>query len=397
MISLLQRFCLAVSLVSVSGLTAKWHTITHLRKDMLLQKSPLNAKPANLEQVLYYEHTGATEIKEADLRRPHAVLFVLHGTFASDSPDFWNEKHPTMKHIKKLAQSLSEDVEIVSFKWGGANTERDRVTGGKQLADIIDSLYNDLETYPFLAALAHSHGGNVINIATHHLQQRSFDLLLYVFTPVRTDRAFYTANPDRFALLYNFYSTGDQVQYLGHVSLGKQYLSRIKNIMKQHGVSGKAFKLLLKGGRKLRIESAQRIVNARVQYNGKAPAHIQKGPFIGFIPQIRDRLEEEYLVHNDLDVDVETALVGSDAVFISIRHPLSQKALKKIADGDAELYTALELQAEKERAVSKQEEARYAAYYHKDMHDKGNRAAQYGTEAFGLLYTTLKDSLPKSK
>jgi len=100
----------------------------------------------------------------------YCVGIVAHGTFAED--EAWHENDGELpcalrSSYSKLPDScLQKNAAIVSFHWSGHNNARARIRAAKDLAALILS-YPDNEP---IVIIAHSHGGNVVAIASKLLR-----------------------------------------------------------------------------------------------------------------------------------------------------------------------------------------------------------------------------------
>lgn len=96
------------------------------------------------------------------------VVILVHGSFASTSN--WPQPDgPFFKEIENQATQLNHKT--VTFCWSGIPTDLEIIKGGKMLAQLIMS-YPETEK---IILIGHSHGGNVITVAsqllykiTHH-------------------------------------------------------------------------------------------------------------------------------------------------------------------------------------------------------------------------------------
>ncbi len=90
------------------------------------------------------------------------VVIIIHGSFASTTT--WPQPDGDFfKELENQARELNQNV--VSFCWSGIPTDQEIIKGGKMLAQLIMS-YSEQEE---IVLVGHSHGGNVINIASQLL------------------------------------------------------------------------------------------------------------------------------------------------------------------------------------------------------------------------------------
>ncbi len=166
----------------------------------------------------------------------HAVVILVHGTHAVD--ESW--ARPGGKFYEELRGQAGERKLslLVPFAWSGHLSGEARVQAAEALCDLIESYPWDEE----IILIGHSHGGNVINLASQMLEnpegvelslgQKILDKLFrslpsetrkVVFAePRKIKEAYYLGTPvmDKPYLpnmnvierLYNCYSKGDSVQ-----------------------------------------------------------------------------------------------------------------------------------------------------------------------------------------
>ena len=91
-----------------------------------------------------------------------AVVVIIHGSFASTTT--WPQPDGDFfKELENQAQQLGQKV--ISFCWSGIPTDQEIIKGGKMLAQLIMSYPTGEE----IIVVGHSHGGNVINVASQLL------------------------------------------------------------------------------------------------------------------------------------------------------------------------------------------------------------------------------------
>lgn len=144
------------------------------------------------------------------------VLFI-HGTFAHDREKFKSDQLQAFKEVLDYAQlvahSRMQTCDVVSWSWNAYNSHIEREHAGKQLAELIDKQHHN---YDHVITIGHSHGCNVINIASHHLKKTYIDTAIYFACPVRGDNKDYIPT-DRIKTIYNFYSSADKIQWVGAI------------------------------------------------------------------------------------------------------------------------------------------------------------------------------------
>ena len=219
----------------------------------------------------------------------HAVVILVHGTYAVDED--WCR--PGGKFYETLrVEAARHDERLVPFAWSGNLTNDARVQGAQALVEVLMSYPEDED----LILIGHSHGGNVINLASQMLKdptkvkiglgQHVFDALLsslpftrkatflgigakikaayYLGTPVMDEP--YKPNMDVIERLYNCYSKGDKVQ----TGMGMLY-----------GRKGKPH---------------DRIINLDVTISGRHPSHsnLHHYKVAHWLFTIPDDLEDSY-------------------------------------------------------------------------------------------------------
>lgn len=89
----------------------------------------------------------------------NGIVILIHGSFANDSS--WCKPGGDFYEVlSKKAKLL--DHKVVPFTWTGKLSDRDRFQGAECLAKMILSYPEDEE----VILVGHSHGGNVINLAS---------------------------------------------------------------------------------------------------------------------------------------------------------------------------------------------------------------------------------------
>jgi len=219
---------------------------------------------------------------------PTKILFVIHGTWSKNSPSFYaqtdTELNADMEGFLDFANYLrdaDQSIDVISFKWSGINSIPERQKAARELAELTD-LYASKVMY----AVSHSHGGNVINAASHMMQHASIDGVFSIFTPIREgkDKEF-IPNHKTINALYHFYSTQDVIQYFGEYENWNTLAP-------------------FKGGRKQLGNG----MNVRVQYDADfGPAHTNKAPLARNLATIIECLKSyEYVRDLDLNIDTKT-------------------------------------------------------------------------------------------
>lgn len=102
-----------------------------------------------------------------------SVLVTVHGTndgAANEEGEKWWQRGS--EFCKSLSDSLAAQgiaVDVRPFRWDGANSDLARDRAGRELASELRKLQN---RYSGIHLIAHSHGGNVANIAVDRLGGR---------------------------------------------------------------------------------------------------------------------------------------------------------------------------------------------------------------------------------
>ncbi|MCL4361373.1 hypothetical protein M1446_03395 [Candidatus Dependentiae bacterium] len=381
-----------------------WYDITEFKKRYIYQQTydSLNLDQ-NIKKIYFYKksglETGTLELtKEISLEKifatsPRIVLFVIHGTGASEKPWYHDSDNETFKAILNFAKSMAgqnENIEVVSFRWSGSNTSEDRRMAAKSLAELINRDYVNPLQFRKLITFAHSHGGNVVNDATY-LLKRPLDDILNLFTPSRLD---FMPSPNGFKKYYNFYSTDDQIQYFGSFNLGSQVdwqsvretsVGQIPTLVSRAFLwTVDTFRNILSGARKIK---EHRVSNIRVQIDGVGIAHIEgKKIFIENLKQILDTIDNLYEINDDFDLNIDTTAKGLEKIYLVIRNPLEAQAIiSRLNLEDPLQIKEFMHQLEIETAHSDQEAARYKKKYGKDIWYKGLRITGFLDEWLKLF------------
>jgi hypothetical protein len=109
------------------------------------------------------------------LQPAHAVVILVHGSF-SVLATWCKPKGAFFDTLEQQAQLLNHKV--VPFSWSGVPTDTEIVRGGQALAKLILSYPPDEEKI----LIGHSHGGNVIIIASHLLHEACIEQVSYECT-----------------------------------------------------------------------------------------------------------------------------------------------------------------------------------------------------------------------
>ncbi|MCK4264820.1 alpha/beta hydrolase [Candidatus Babeliales bacterium] len=160
------------------------------------------------------------------ITKTQCVIILVHGTFAADEGwcrpggQFYDELE---RQANKINQSL------VPFTWTGGLSHENRLQGAEALVKVIQSYPKEEKKI----LIGHSHGGNVIAIASQLLNPTKgsselnkikiplgnneeefpeyiIDRAIFLATPI--DMEDYKPNMSIIKYLYNFYSRGDSIQ-----------------------------------------------------------------------------------------------------------------------------------------------------------------------------------------
>lgn len=148
------------------------------------------------------------------------VIFIMHGTFAANSPEYKSDENILFQQTKYLAQSIANDqnvpVEVYSFGWNGVNTNEARIDAGVEFANFVSTYFPEDEYCDIY--IGHSHGGNVL---FHFAKTVRYDrvpfMMVTLATPIRKD--FITDNVN---YLFQFYTEGDLIQYIGSYEITRR-------------------------------------------------------------------------------------------------------------------------------------------------------------------------------
>jgi len=173
----------------------------------------------------------------ASHEKPSSVFILIHGTWGADCQ--WYV--PGGDFFQALEETVcSKNSVVVSFRWSGGCGHESRVKAAHSLVKLIKTY--SIDTAIFI--IAHSHGGNVVTLASHLLAQEENNkhrirALFTLGTPVMSN---YLPNMKMIHYVYNLFSFEDIVQTVLGVS---------KREFPEH----------------------KRIANLRVMVNSKEPDH----------------------------------------------------------------------------------------------------------------------------
>jgi hypothetical protein len=214
------------------------------------------------------------------LMEAQSVFILIHGTWGADCS--WYV--PEGDFFTALEEAVCDkNSAVVPFRWSGGCGHESRVKAAQNLIKLIKTY--DENTSIFI--IAHSHGGNVVSLASHFLAQEESNkyyirALFTLGTPVMSN---YLPNMKIIQYLYNLFSFEDLIQTVLGLSV-REY--------PEH----------------------KRVANLRVQINGKAPDHAGLhhpliGKWIAYIHRhfklhleskdVKDNISEPHVVYFDDD------------------------------------------------------------------------------------------------
>jgi hypothetical protein len=209
-----------------------------------------------------------------------SVFILIHGTWGADCS--WYV--PEGDFFVALEETVSErNSVVVPFRWSGGCGHESRAKAAQNLVKLIKTYDENMPIF----IIAHSHGGNVVSLASHILAQEegnkhNIRALFTLGTPVMSN---YLPNMKVIQYLYNLFSFEDLIQTVLGLSV-REY--------PEH----------------------KRIANLRVLINGKEPDHAGLhhplvGKWIAYVHRhfkqhleskdIRDNISEPTIVHFDDD------------------------------------------------------------------------------------------------
>lgn len=96
----------------------------------------------------------------------NSIVILIHGTFAADA-DWCKPGGKFYNKLKKEAKKINE--KLIPFGWSGHLTNNARILAAEELAQVILTYKKDKK----IILIGHSHGGNVINLASKMLDYPS--------------------------------------------------------------------------------------------------------------------------------------------------------------------------------------------------------------------------------
>ena len=234
------------------------------------------------------------------------LIVVAHGTWSSKSEQFHHQNDSEFNNILLYAQQEAEQkktiVDVLSWQWTGDDLDTARTASGQSLALLLNNIK---QNYSHVATVAHSHGANIINIASHYTNF-DIDRMIHFAVPVVISDDNYL--PNKVKEVFNFYSTGDAVQYLGSIN---RNLSYVKSLI----AYGSCRKYPLEY-----IQAHRRIYNIRTQVNGANPGHSDlRAPLLSMLPAIIAGIKNNYNYQDDLDINIENTRPAQEALTMTLR------------------------------------------------------------------------------
>jgi len=244
------------------------------------------------------------------------VLWLIHGTWAAQSPEFFDPSDETYQMFLAFGEELAcrkkRPIEIVSYTWDSADSYEARRLGGTTLRFISESFFGVSSGYGPHWVVSHSHGTNVALLAS---QEVCFEAIVSLAAPVL--EAIYS--PLYVGTFYHFYSLSDFVQKLG--SFDRRSAKRML------GLSG--------NGRFFQKESPYTTTYSfRVMFDGGEPAHLNLKRLISYFWDIVDTRESLYKHYTHFDLDISFhARAHEPFVLLSGREQLrSEDVLARMAE-----------------------------------------------------------------
>ncbi|HBS47740.1 TPA: hypothetical protein DEO28_02105 [Candidatus Dependentiae bacterium] len=311
------------------------------------------SKNEGINRILYYCGNENFENKNP------IILFLVHGTFASDSPELSkvDDKSFIFSSIKDFAMLYSNakqrPIYVISFFWSGKNDYIHRMIGGALLAQYIRSVRDNVSE---VITIAHSHGGNVVNFASNVLRKRHFvqrlsgsivdsiDLMINIGTPVRqnVDKNFASYA----TVVLNFYSLGDAIQLIG-------------NIDPIHDIWLKNW-----AARKASSKKDISVYNVATKINGNDPNHSYMKSMLSDFFEIYQKIQF-YKIHRSLTLNIDVHEGKKSFSQLVIRYDVSPEG-------------AIANQVLKEREFSDKEHADFRKLYgKKDINDRGSNVDRF--------------------
>jgi len=269
---------------------------TELSKSMvLLDQSDIPIAPnEHLNAIAECQIARRVLITPPNVTSPDRIMLVcVHGTFSGPQSFGVVDTKPLTIALNKFARCLAQAhacaVEIVSFKWSGALSEKDRnEVAARALAHEIVKLHTRADGFRYsqLWSIAHSHGCNVVNrtaalLATTDPEKPiHFTTCIHIASPAPDDEQ----TLQHIKKLYHFYGSMDFTQGAGSIATTWWYWKR------KYPVGRDAHSIRY---------------NIRLSSDGIDLNHINiKVPVVAYLPQLIYMIETNYPRYCDLDANV---------------------------------------------------------------------------------------------
>ncbi len=283
------------------------------------------------------------------------VFWVVHGTWAEDSDDYYNHKNGTFQDILGFARDLADrsrrPIEVVSYVWSGIDSHDDRRKAGGDLRILGECFFSAANGYGSQWAFGHSHGVNVILLASQELY---FECIISLGAPVIE----HLYAPIHVGALYHFYSLGDPWQKAGAVEMRS-----LKSFITSLGGGERAYS---------RQPGIYECYNFRVMFDAVDPGHVSVKLVIPYLWQVLDVVKEQYRYHSHFNLNVAKMFEARDTIIqLSIRDHLELiQAFEMMSEHEVSPEKIAEFR--KELVYSKQQEEQFAWRYRgKHMNSSG--------------------------
>lgn len=180
-----------------------------------MQPDPAGLKGARMKipgSLNRYSYVSGDPVNQVD---PSGLLTIIIGGTGAGNPE-WGQ--PGTDFWRAVSEAFRE--EAVVFPWNGANVTFATfylgiIEAGFDLADFINS--HDFKDNEKLNIVAHSHGGNIVKVATNAGLKRQIDNLVNLGTPQNQDldRLGFITNINTVGNYCNVSSLADPIQLLG--------------------------------------------------------------------------------------------------------------------------------------------------------------------------------------
>lgn len=141
------------------------------------------------------------------------IWVLIHGTFANKAARIIKKARwwkPRCDFYKELNAAIPKDATVEYFEWCGSNSHEKRIIAAKQL---LVFLAKHVKPNDKVHLVGHSHGGNIILLASQELAKHkskfTFASVYTLGTPVSKN---YTPAMTHIKKLYNLFSYGDMIQ-----------------------------------------------------------------------------------------------------------------------------------------------------------------------------------------